>query len=614
MDDVVTDSMTSMVSGLSGERDKFSELSHFHVPLRKEQIDAAYKGNWMARKGINIPAHDMTREWRSWQAEKDQIEAIEEEEKRLKLQQKVKQALSLSRRYGGAVLLLGVRSDNPRTELKPESIRQGDLKYVHVMSRYDIGHGQMRLDPEDPYYGQPDYYELRTEFGTYRHLYRIHPSRVILFCDESSPVSERLQTPWGDSVLEHTNDAVKSATLANQAISVLMTEAGVDVISMPGLMAQLATEESTARVTARLQRAQAIKSLINALVLDGGGPDGKGGETYEKKQVNFAHLPDVLQAQMQVASAAFDIPATRFLSQSPKGMNSTGESDLKNYYDRIRAEQKNDLGATLRTLDEILIRTSTGERDKSIYYDWRPLFQKDAKELAEIEKILADAVKAIVDTGTVSDQIMSKAVVNGLIERGQLPGLEAAVEEFGKATGDFEAELDQDLPEDDDLIADELTIDATPRTLYVHRQLLNAEEFLTWAREQGFSSTLAADDIHVTIAFSRHAVDWMKAGVQWSEGDGEFIVPAGGPRVVEQLGDKGAVVLHFTSIDLTWRHWAIRRDAGASWDYPGYQPHVTITYDGADMDLSKVKPFTGQLRFGPEIFSEVVDDWEKGKG
>ena len=111
-------------------------------------------------------------------------------------------------------------------------------------------------------------------------------------------------------------------------------------------------------------------------------------------------------------------------------------------------------------------------------------------------------------------------------------------------------------------------------------------------------------------AFSRVAVDWMKAGQAWNnEKNGYLLVEPGGARLVEKLGDKGAVVLLFNSSELAWRHEAIRRDAGASWDYPEYQPHVTITYAGGDIDLSKVEPYRGKLLFGPEIFQELDEDW-----
>lgn len=152
---------------------------------------------------------------------------------------------------------------------------------------------------------------------------------------------------------------------------------------------------------------------------------------------------------------------------------------------------------------------------------------------------------------------------------------------------------------------------STPRTLYVSRKLLNADDVLKWARAQGFGKTLAAGDLHVTIAYSRARIDWMTIGEAWTFGDskGNLIVPAGGPRVVERIGSEGAVALKFASSDLSWRHMAIR-EAGASWDHPEYQPHVTITYEPGAVDLAKVEPYRGVLRFGPEIFAEIDENWK----
>jgi hypothetical protein len=157
-----------------------------------------------------------------------------------------------------------------------------------------------------------------------------------------------------------------------------------------------------------------------------------------------------------------------------------------------------------------------------------------------------------------------------------------------------------------------LMTDASPRTLYVSRKLLNGAEFLAWAKGQGFEAPLAAADLHVTVLYSRTPVDWMKMGSSWSDDSkGQITVPPGGARIVQALGDKGAVVLLFASSDLQWRHQQMV-DAGASHDFDEYQPHVTITYDGADIDLATVEPFQGELRFGPEVFEELDLDWTPG--
>lgn len=154
------------------------------------------------------------------------------------------------------------------------------------------------------------------------------------------------------------------------------------------------------------------------------------------------------------------------------------------------------------------------------------------------------------------------------------------------------------------------TRDAAPRTLYVRRDVKNAGAIIKWAKSQGFRTTLKASDMHVTIAFSRAAVDWMAMG-EAAFGSSEVVVPEGGPRLLERLGDGGeAVVLSFASSPLSWRHEEMK-NKGASWDHDQYQPHVTISWDAADLDLSKIEPYRGKIVLGPEIFEEVKEDWKE---
>lgn len=146
-----------------------------------------------------------------------------------------------------------------------------------------------------------------------------------------------------------------------------------------------------------------------------------------------------------------------------------------------------------------------------------------------------------------------------------------------------------------------------PKPLYVQRRLQNVGAFKKWATSQGFSNLV--DDLHVIILYSKTPVDWFGMGEAWGNIDknGGLRVAPGGPREVEALGDKGAVVLRFASSDLDWRHRQMV-EKGASHDYDEYLPHVTITYQGGDVDLSTVEPYQGELVFGPELFEEIETD------
>jgi hypothetical protein len=148
--------------------------------------------------------------------------------------------------------------------------------------------------------------------------------------------------------------------------------------------------------------------------------------------------------------------------------------------------------------------------------------------------------------------------------------------------------------------------DAAPRTLYVSRKLLNGAALVKWAKSVGIVEPLAASDMHVTITYSRNPVDWLKMGNSWEE---ELTIPKGGARLLERF-DGGAVVLAFASNMLKWRNEEMR-EQGASFDYDEYQPHVTLTYAGEGLDLSAIQAYQGELRFGPEVFAEVNEDWKE---
>jgi hypothetical protein len=141
----------------------------------------------------------------------------------------------------------------------------------------------------------------------------------------------------------------------------------------------------------------------------------------------------------------------------------------------------------------------------------------------------------------------------------------------------------------------------TRRTLYVSRLVKNAEEIGDWFRAQGMETVVAPGDMHVTVAYSKAEVDWTGLESQ----NAEVVVPADIRRSVTPLGSAGAV-LKFQSPALESR-WGEFLKAGASWDYPSYQPHVTLTY-GKPVD-AQFTPFVGDIILGPERFSEVTVDW-----
>lgn len=420
------DKLQNLVSGLGGTTDKNSYNSYI-LPLQdKASLEAMYRGDWIARKIIDIPPCDETREGRDWQAKNEQIEAIEEQERALGLWSKVRQARSLARLYGGSVMVLGMADNAPAEELNIERVRRGDLRYLAVLNRYQVSVGEIDRRLGSPTYGAPVSYEVQGEDGGVP----VHSSRVIRFVGAEIP-DVTLSDGWGDSALQAVMDAVENAGLLSQASAALVNEAKLDIIKIRGLTEILNNEETTARLQTRFQLASKMKSLINTLLLD-------AEEEWERKQINFSQLPELLDRYLQIAAGAADIPATRLLSQAPQGMNATGDGDYRNYLDRINAGQRLDLQPALAPFDEVLIRSALGSRPPEVHYVWSPLWHMSEKEQADIFKIKSDAARTLIGNGQSEPilpiEVVSEALSNAFIEDGVLPGIEAAIEKYGYIT------------------------------------------------------------------------------------------------------------------------------------------------------------------------------------
>ncbi|RON88443.1 anti-CBASS protein Acb1 family protein [Pseudomonas fluorescens] len=587
------DSLQNLVAGLGTARDKASH-SHYAIPeMDDQQLLNAFRGSWTAQKGVSIPAVDACRNWRSWQADKAQIEMIEAEEDRLNVKGKILEALLKARLFGGAAVFIGTGERDTVSELKPDRVGKGGIKYLTVMTRRQLSATEIEQDPQSPRFGKPKAYRLPGS------TVEIHPSRLVIFVGVPHPDSELAVGTgfgWGDSVLLSAMPAVRhyDETVAN--VVSLVYEAKIDVINIPNLMSSMQDKNYERLLLERLRLAATAKGINGTLILD-------GQETHTSKSASFGTLPDVIAKTEQGVAGAFDIPGTRMFGQSSTGLGANGEENTRNYYDNVASRQKLEIKPAMSVLDEGLIRSALGSRPKEVHYTWAPLWQATAKERADIGKTTADTIKALKDSGLFPEDALSTAAVNLLVELSVMPGLEAAIEKFGAELPDD----DDDLPTTgaDQPIAKKAIADASPRSLYVSRKVNNGAEIIAWAKSQGFESTVPAADLHVTVAYSRNPVDWMKVGESWSgDGKGQLKIAPGGARLIDKFGE-GAVVLLFNSSELAWRHVSIV-EAGASWDWPDYQPHITFTYEPGSVDIDKVEPYRGAIELGPEIFEELA--------
>lgn len=616
MNALVQDGYTNIAAGLGAANPKLAAHA-YTLSYSPQYLETIYRASTWFGKIINIPADDAVKEWRDWQADKEQIQTIEAEEARLAVRVAVREAIIKSRLYGGSVIMPLGLPGAPASPLNMDRVGKGSLTSFVVLGREDIAPVGIIRNPLSPWYNKPEYWRLASDLT----MMQIHPSRIIL-------VPGRCPTPnniWGDSEWQHMSDSVGPADMAAAILAGLMQESKVDVMRLPDFMAGFATAGYEELLMRRYAAANVLKSVSNMVLMD-------KDEEWEQKTVSFAGLPEVTLTLLTIMCGAADIPVTRLLGTSAKGLNATGEGDDNNYKDTVKAKQELEITPVITPLDEMLIRSAFGSRPDNIWYKWAPLKQMTEEERAKIDKTKAETTQIYANSGLFPNDALAIGVQNQVIEDGLYPGIEEALEE---------SKLDPDILNPDPVAVDPETglpvdpskpvpvppkpavadrvwsfdprgprgpqgmpghysVDAAPRSLYVRRDVVNKAEITAWARAQGFTDIL--DDLHVTIMYSSEPVDWMKVGETWSGSDrkGQYTIEPGGARLMDTFGE-GAKVLLFNSSTLAWRHEEMK-NAGAVPSHSEYQPHITITYGAMP---ENVIPYRGKIVLGPEIFEEV---------
>jgi len=434
---LTTDGLVNIVSGLGtgkGKRDHNRFVAG--QLLGYQELEAAYQTNWIARQIVDIPADDMTREWRTIKCQA--ADDIRQEEDRLNLQACVNEALSWSRLYGGAAILPLTNQDLERP-FQPEAIGRGGVQRLMVFDRWDlIPHAINTWDVLAENYLQPEFYTL------YQGSQKIHWTHFVRFVGAKLPRRQRvLLQGWGDSQLRRCLEDIKDTVAAKDGIAELMQSANIDVITREGLSEDLSTDQEDA-IIKRYTLFDQMKSIINTALLD-------GDEKYDRVTLNLSGVAPVIDTLMVWIAGAADIPVTRLFGTSAKGLNATGEGDLKNYYDSIRSQQTSQLDRPMAMLDAIMVRSAVGSMPADYNYDWNRLTQPNRKEEAEAKKIEAETDVILLDAGVVGRaQVMRRLEADEVYQYqdGVIDQIEASED---LSLGSVERPVDED--EDDERVA-----------------------------------------------------------------------------------------------------------------------------------------------------------------
>lgn len=369
------------------------------ISRNRVQMEAMYRSSWIVGQAVDVVADDMTRAGVDVDADmdpgdRDKLTAAFES---MALWDRINDTIKWSRLYGGALAVMLIDGQNPSTPLRPDSVHKDQFKGLYVLDRWLV---QPTLDDlvteMGPDMGQPRYYDVVADSMALKRQ-RIHYSRVLRIDGVELPYWQKIsENLWGQSVIERLIDRLVAFDSTTIGAAQLVYKAHLRTLSIDKLREIIAAGgpamEGLLKHVEMIRRFQSNEGLT--LI------DAK--DTFEAHQYTFSGLDNVLMQFGQQLSGALQIPLVRLFGQSPAGLNSTGESDLRTYYDNIKQQQERRLRSPITRLFGVLVRSVLGNAPpEGFAYQFTSLWQLSDTEKANNAKTVTEAVTTALDAGLV---------------------------------------------------------------------------------------------------------------------------------------------------------------------------------------------------------------------
>lgn len=364
------DGLANVLTGMGTSRDRRT-ANRFTITQLNDylEMEAAYFDNWIARAVVDNPVEDATREWRRFTGPRGQD--LSDAEKLFDLQAKTQEAFTWAGVYGGAGVLM--MTDQPlENPLDIGKIKKGSLKKLVVLDRTLITpSGYNHTD------ALKDNYMRAENFRIVGGTEKIHHSHFVTAPGAALPIRLRgLNSGWDDSVLRRCLEDLKDSAAAKAGVAALIGEANIDVISRDNLATDLSSGDMDQEITNRFVNFGMLKSLFRLALLD-------STEKFDRKQVSFGGLGEILSVLMEWTAGAAAQPMTRLFGVQSKGLGDSGEGDSRNYHNRIRGEQESRYRKFLNRTDEVMIRSTLGNVPHDINFEFNPLAIPSESEISD---------------------------------------------------------------------------------------------------------------------------------------------------------------------------------------------------------------------------------------
>ena len=390
------DGFVNLLTNYGTQRDS-SEHYYYESedPVMDDELERFYEGNGLFARIIDLPAEEAIKhgfeikDLADGEVKDFYNNCLDE----LDWEENAMLGIKWARLFGGSIGVMLIDDGRGLEEpLDWKSIKSIDEIQVYDRSLLSPDYSSMyQYESRDPYnvrgsrFGMPETFLVTSKYGSFT----VHESRCLIFQNGKLPerTVNSIYQMWGIPEYIRIHRAVRDVEVAHGMAPKMLDRSIQAIYKMQNLALELATEDGEANVLKRLQIIDLARGLLNSIVLDADGED------YDFKSFSFSGVSDVINTTCNYLSAITNIPQTILFGRSPAGMNSTGSSDLENYYNYVERIQKRMVKSNLRYLLAVLSKAGLHNKEikevPPLNVEFNSLWS-----MSEQEKVALDLQKA----------------------------------------------------------------------------------------------------------------------------------------------------------------------------------------------------------------------------
>lgn len=431
--------------GICGRDKKQNGVFRITKIFDRAELDQLYRSDGLMRIIVDKFAYEMTRQ--GWKVEGDAEGKLSSKCEVLRCNEAMINLIKWARLYGGAICIMGVADGLPLDQPVDENALR-DIQWLRVFDRYQAysRDGTFESDLNSPNYGFPNVYTVNdNRTGA---VFYVHYSRILrMDWNILPPRWQNFNQGWGDPLAQSIYEELRNYSTAFSNTATMFEDFVNSVLYIPDLAQIMASQCGDQTVLKRLNLLALTKANTNMAILD-------ANEKYEKVTTNVSGIAELIDRFMYSLSAVVSIPVSLLFGRSAAGMNSTGDNDVRNFYDAVKQEQEGKLRQCLEKLFRYIMISKDGPFGGVEPEDWSlqfvPLWQNTEEQEAIVRKITAE-----------TDSIY--------IDRGVLDPSEVAISRFSGHKWSMETEIDLEArermslhPEEIRQLEEEKAKDTTP--------------------------------------------------------------------------------------------------------------------------------------------------------